>query len=211
MHGKAEEAFSRARTPYATNSGKALDCIPALMGSVALLLGTWIAQQCTTRSPKSCWRLAGRGGDHGLLLQAHHAAWATAFSRGDLTAAMAHTKAGVRPLRPGASTRQWPRRLATTTQGYVAALFRARALALLGRTAEATRTSSDAIVLARVLAQPLSQGVGAGVRAAAVDQVRRDARGGKSTRSSRRRRSRGEQDFRLMLAWATAFEGWAGG
>ncbi len=128
--------------------------------------------------------LARRGGDHALLLQAHHAAWATAFSRGDLKAAMVHTKEGVLPLRQSASTPQWPRRLATTTRGYVAALFRARALALLGRTAEATQTSSDAIVLARELAHPFSQGVGAGVLAAAVDQVLRDARGGKSTRSS---------------------------
>ena len=40
--------------------------------------------------------VARKGSDTGLQLQAHHAAWATAHSRGELQAAMDHTSEGLR-------------------------------------------------------------------------------------------------------------------
>jgi len=91
--------------------------------------------------------------------------------------------------------------------GVCCRLFRARALVLLGRTDEATRACNDAIDYAQNLAHPFSEAL-ALVFASSVDQVLRDPMAAKAHASAAAAIAR-EQGFKLMLAWATAFEGWA--
>lgn len=85
--------------------------------------------------------------------------------------------------------------------------FLARTLALLGRMDEAARTSDEAIALARDLGHPLSLAL-SHVFAAAVGQVYRDPTKARMHAVAAATIAR-EQDFRLMLAWSSAFEGWA--
>ena len=90
-----------------------------------------------------------RAEDSALLLQAHHAAWATAFSRGDLEATMQHTEEGLR-LYEADKHAGTASDFGNHDAGVCCRLFRARALVLLGRTDEATRACNDAIDYPRI-------------------------------------------------------------
>jgi predicted ATPase/DNA-binding winged helix-turn-helix (wHTH) protein len=147
-----------------------------------------------------------RAEDSALLLQAHHAAWATAFSRGDLEATMQHTEEGLR-LYEADKHAGTASDFGNHDAGVCCRLFRARALVLLGRTDEATRACNDAIGYAQKLSHPFSEAL-ALVFASSVDQVLRDPMSAKAHASAAAAIAR-EQGFKLMLAWATAFEGWA--
>jgi len=201
---EAEEAFSRARS-LCHELGESTQLFPARWG---LWLFYWGRGSLISAQEvaEELLALAGRGGDQGLLLQAHHAAWATAFSRGDLTGTIAHTEAGLRLYDP-----ELHAAMAATFSDHDAGVccrnFRARALALLGRTAEATRVSNDSIELARMLAQPLSKAT-AFVWAASLHQLRRDHVTTKAHAASAAEIAC-QQDFKLMSAWATAYKGWA--
>jgi predicted ATPase/DNA-binding winged helix-turn-helix (wHTH) protein len=144
--------------------------------------------------------------DSALLLQAHHAGWATAFSRGDLETTMQHTEEGLR-LYEADKHAGTAFDFGNHDAGVCCRLFRARTLALLGRTDEATRACGDAIGYARSLSHPFSEAL-ALVFASSVDQVLRDPMAAKAHASAAAAIAR-EQGFKLMLAWATAFEGWA--
>ncbi len=85
--------------------------------------------------------------------------------------------------------------------------FRARVLTMVGRTIEAVQISQAAIDQARDLAQPLSRAT-AYVFAAAVHQMRRDPIAAKKNAVAAVALAQ-DQNFRLMLAWAKGFEGWA--
>ena len=201
---EAEEAYLGAHA-LCHKLGESGRLFPAMWG---LWLFYWGRGSLSTANEiaENLVVLARRVGDNALLLQAHHAAWATAFSRGDLKAAIVHTEEGVLLYDRGQHAAM-AATFGNHDAGVCSRLFRARALALLGRTAEAARTSNDAIVLARELAHPFSQAL-ALVFAAAVDQALRDEAAARAHAAAAVKIAR-EQDFRLMLAWATAFEGWA--
>lgn len=116
--------------------------------------------------------IARRGSDTGLQLQAHHAAWATAYSRGELQSAMDHTSEGLR-LYDSRLHAMTASTYGDHDAGVCCLNFRARVLTLLGRTVDAVQTSEAAICQARDLAQPLSCAT-AYVFAASVHQMRRD-------------------------------------
>ncbi len=149
--------------------------------------------------------LARQAGDRTLQLQAHHAAWATAFSRGEFEAALVHTAAGLNTYQ---SIRDAT--LAAIYGGHDAGAcarqFSARALAFAGRLSEAVRRSHEAIQEAEALAHPFSLAI-AHVFAAAVDHARRDPVSTSEHARAAARIAR-EHDFRLLLAWASVFEGW---
>lgn len=147
-----------------------------------------------------------RAEDSALLLQAHHAAWATAFSRGDLETTMQHTEEGLR-LYEADKHAGTASDFGNHDAGVCCRLFRARALVLLGRIDEATRSCNDAIGYAQNLSHPFSEAL-ALVFASSVDQALRDPMAAKAHASAAAAIAR-EQGFKLMLAWATAFEGWA--
>ena len=201
---EAEEAYSQAWA-FRQNLGETPKLFSALWG---LWLFYWGRGSLDIASEAVADLLVRgrRAEDSALLLQAHHAAWATAFSRGDLDATMQHTEEGLRLYEEDkhAGTAS---DFGNHDAGVCCRLFRARALVLLGRTDEATRACNDAIGYAQKLSHPLSEAL-AFVFASSVDQVLRDPMAAKAHASAAAAIAR-EQGFKLMLAWATTFEGWA--
>jgi predicted ATPase len=201
---EAETAFSRARE-LCRELGESPALFPALWG---LWLFYWgrgrldIAHELT----QELLGLADSIGGDAPLLQAHHAGWATAFSRGDLHRVCFHAGEGIRLYdqhRHAATAATY----GNHDPGMCARLFLARALALLGRTADAVRASDDAVVLARALEHPFSLAL-AHVFASAVGQTCRQADRVRIHAEAAVVIAR-DQDFRLVLAWASALEGWA--
>jgi hypothetical protein len=158
------------------------------------------------RLARALLNLAARQKDPGIRLQARHAAWATAFSRGKLQAACTHAAAGIR-LYDGESHAALAVSYGSHDAGVCARLFLARALALRGRCRDAIRICEEAVSLARSLAQPFSQAV-AHVFAAAVNQTLRAAAETR-THATAARAIAEAGDYRLMLVWSSALEGWA--
>jgi DNA-binding winged helix-turn-helix (wHTH) protein/predicted ATPase len=150
--------------------------------------------------------MAGKGTDIGLQLQAQHAAWATAYSRGELQSAMKHTSEGLR-LYDASQHAMMACSYGDHDAGVCCLNFRARALTLCGRTIDAIRTAESAIHQARQLGQPLSSAI-AYVFAASVHQMRRDHVSTKKNADAAVALAQ-DQNFRLMLAWARVYEGWA--
>jgi len=150
--------------------------------------------------------LAGQADERTLHLQAQHAAWATAFSRGDFEAAQHHAAAGL-SMYDAAQDAVLAATYGGHDAGACARQFSARALVFLGRAGEAVEQSHEAIRHAEALADPFSLAI-AQVFAAAVDHARRDPA---STREHAAAASRiaQAQGFRLLLAWASVFAGWA--
>jgi predicted ATPase len=201
----AEDAYSRARALCRQLGDESPRLFPALWG---LWLFYWGRGSLHTAAElaQELLTLADRMGDQTLSLQSHHAAWATAFSRGEVQAVIAHTQEGLglyHADRDAATAATF----GNHDPGVCARIFRARALALLGRTEEAISTSHDALVLARELAHPFSQAL-ALVFAAAVAQALRDAEATRAHADAAAAIAR-EQEFGLMFAWASAFQGWA--
>src|SRR5262249_54374378 len=87
------EAYSRAEVLCA-RLGERADIFPALWGQ---WLFRWGRSELNEAWPL-CGRLlalAEKSGDPGLKLQAHHAAWATSFGRGEIMEARVHAEAGL--------------------------------------------------------------------------------------------------------------------
>jgi DNA-binding winged helix-turn-helix (wHTH) protein/predicted ATPase len=201
---EAEETYSRARA-LCHELGDTPRLFPALWG---LWLFYWGRGPMSTAHELAhdLLGLAHRHGDDALLLQAHHAAWATAFSRGDLEATCFHAEEGIRLYRPDRHAAM-AATYGSHDPGVCGRGFLARALALLGRMDEASRTSDEGVAQARDLGHPFSLVI-SHVLAAAVAQICRHPTNVRKHAVAAATIAR-EQDFRLMLAWSSAFEGWA--
>jgi len=123
--------------------------------------------------------LAEKSGDAGLKLQAHHAAWATSFGRGELTEALAHAQAGLALY--DAKTHQ---AMASSYGNHDAAAcaryFSALALALAGEEKRARSTAENALAIARSLNDPFTMALTLGRR-----DARRSARGSQPAHGDR--------------------------
>jgi predicted ATPase len=150
--------------------------------------------------------LAESGTDAGLVLQACHAQWATAFSMGDLAAADAHCARGIGLYDPG---RHGP--MAESFGGHDAGVcalsFRACALALLGRREEAARVAQDGVALARTLDHPFSLAL-ALFFASLAQELRGDPEAAQALAEDAAAIAR-DQGLRLLRAWSTTLAGWA--
>jgi predicted ATPase len=201
---EAADAYSRART-LAQELGDTRHLFPALWG---LWLYYW------GRGPLSAAQelvhellgLAQRQSDDGASLEAHHAAWATAFGGGELEASCRHAADGVRLY-----DAERHAVLAATYGSHDAGLccrnFGGWALALRGRSDEAERFSREALDLARQLAHPFSLAL-THFFSAANAHTRRDTDAVRANAAAAVAVGR-EQDFRLVLAWALSLDGWA--
>jgi DNA-binding winged helix-turn-helix (wHTH) protein/predicted ATPase len=201
---EAEAAYSRARALCET-AGETPRLFPALWGSWLFYWGR--GDVATARDLATHLEArAAASGDEALCLQAHHAAWATAFSQGDLSGAAAAASEGIRLYD---ARRHAP--LAATygshDVGVCARVFSARALALQGQVDAAIRVGDDGIALARTLQHPFSMALALTFRAA-VAQSCGDAGSAREHAGAAAAIAR-EQDFQLMLAWCSAIHGWA--
>ena len=201
---EVEHAYRRARA-LCEQVGDAPRLFPALWGlfmhhrsrgelDAALALGNRLLA------------LAHQADDAGLVLQAHHALWATRFARGELLAARDHTVHGFDLYEP---ERHAP--LAAIygnhDPGVCALGHRAWALALLGETEAASRAAADATVLARTVGHRFSE-AHALLYAARLHQLWDDWQ---TTReyADRADALAREAGFVQLGAWADVMRGWA--
>lgn len=201
---EVEEAFARARA-LCQGLGDTARLFPALWGLWLFYWGRG-PLRAAHELAGDLMGLAGRREDPALLLQAHHACWATAFLQGDLEAVRRHASEGMRLYRADRDAAM-AATYGSHDAGVCSRLFLGRALALLGSLDEAARIGGEAIELARDLGEPFSLAL-AHVFAAAAHQAGRDAKGARKHAQAAAAIAR-EQDFRLMLAWAAPVEGWA--
>jgi DNA-binding winged helix-turn-helix (wHTH) protein/predicted ATPase len=198
------EAYERARALY-ERLGKPGPRFAAVWGEWLYRWGRAELTQARELSDGLLGLAEGRG-DPDLLLQAHHAQWATAFSRGDLASVDLHATRGIvlyDPERHAAMAQTF----GSHDAGVCARSFRGCALALLGRGEEAAAVSEGAVDLARRLEHPFSVGL-ALFFAALAAQLRRDPAAARAQAAAARAIAR-EQGLRLLLAWSATVEGWA--
>ena len=201
---QAEDAYSRAQT-LLQHLGKEPRYFTALWGLWLFYWGRGFLVKAQDLVEELLDTASGMG-DPATLVQAHHAAWATAFSRGDLNATLRHTDEG---LQLYDQDRDAPllARFGSHDAKVCCEMFRARALALLGRTEEAVQHSNNSIEFARRLAHPFSQTL-ALVFASGLGQLWNDHVATRKHAAAAVAIAR-DQEFRLLLAWASAFEAWA--
>jgi serine/threonine protein kinase/predicted ATPase len=201
---EVETAYVRARA-LCQELGKTPSLFPALWGLWFFYWGRGPLSTAYELS-ENLLALARESGDDTLLLQAHHASWATAFGRGDFGAALDHASAGIK-LYEIVRDPSMLEIYGSHDAALCARCFSARALALTGRTREAARVSREAIPSARELGHPLSL-ANAYIFAAEVDQTRRDAESTREHAAAAVALAR-EQGFPALLGWASVLAGWA--
>jgi predicted ATPase/DNA-binding winged helix-turn-helix (wHTH) protein len=150
--------------------------------------------------------LARPTSDPGLLIEAHHALWATLFARGELVAARDHAAEAVALYDPDRHAA-----LAAVYGNHdpaVCALgHEAWALELCGEPEQASRQSAQAVALARTLGHPFSE-AHALLYAARLHQFRGDWRTSRDRAEAAAVLAR-ERGFVQLQAWAAASSGWA--
>jgi predicted ATPase len=150
--------------------------------------------------------LAQRLQDPDLLLEAHHALWATSFSGGELAAARSHQEQGLRLYDP-----QRHRTHAALYSGHdtgvCCRMQAAASLWLLGYPDQAVASSQAALALAQQLVHPFSLTL-ALFWAAVLHHLRREAPLTRA-RAEAAMTIAAEQGFPQELARATSLRGWA--
>jgi predicted ATPase/class 3 adenylate cyclase len=177
-----------------------------------VLLGLWLVYyqrgeyQMMRAWGEQLLNLAQRLQDPDLLLEAHHALWATLFFGGELSAARLHLEQGLRLYEP-----QRHRAHAALYSGHDPGVC-CRAMAalhlwLLGYPDQAVASSQAALTLAQQLAHPLTQAISLYL-ATILHHLRREASliqaRGEAVMSIAT-----EQGFPQQLANATPLQGWA--
>lgn len=148
--------------------------------------------------------LAAASGSRALQLQAHHAQWSTRFTLGDLQATERHAATGLALCEPALSDAI---AYGGHDAGICALVFRARALALVGRVDAAAALCREAVTRARAFDHPFTLAFTL-MHVAAVHETRCDARASRLYAAEAVEVAR-ERGLGLMLAWATGFLGWS--
>jgi DNA-binding winged helix-turn-helix (wHTH) protein/predicted ATPase len=181
------------------------------VASFPVLWGQWMCR--TGRSEmhdarRLCTRLlalAGRFGDAGLELQAHHAVWATSFACGDLAEARAHAEAGLALY--DAKTHQ---PMASSYGNHDAACcarnFNAMALALAGEDERARAMIEQALDAARTLDDPFSLALTLYFTSAAAQMLGDVTQAAGNSQLSVQIAT--EHDLALPRAWSMGVSGW---
>jgi DNA-binding winged helix-turn-helix (wHTH) protein/tetratricopeptide (TPR) repeat protein len=150
--------------------------------------------------------VAAETADSTLQLQAHHASWATALSRGELVACSKHATAGARLYDTGKHG-MLAARFGNHDPGCCALHFHAMAQALRGEAAHARRDCARAVALTEEIAHPFSNAI-ALFFAAAIHQMLRDVTAAEEFAARAVKVGR-EHGFALLQAWAAVPLGWS--
>ena len=150
--------------------------------------------------------LAQRLDDPDLLLEAHHALWATLFQGGELTAARPHLEQGMRLYEPQRH-RAHAALYSGHDSGVCCRMHAAQSLWLLGYPDQAVASIESALALAQQLAHPLSLTL-ALYWAAMLHQLRREAPLTQA-RAEAAMTIATDQELSASLARATPLRGWA--
>ena len=141
-----------------------------------------------------------------LLLQAHHALWATSLERGELLACFEHAAAGAKLYEVGEHA-GLAARYGNHDAGGCCRWFHAIALALHGDFVAARATSQAAIRLTEELGHPFSQAL-ALFFGSMLQQIMRETAMAQDY-AERSVRLATEYGFAMVRAWASCISGWA--
>jgi DNA-binding winged helix-turn-helix (wHTH) protein/predicted ATPase len=201
---EAEQLYKRAQT--------LCDRIGATRELFTALWGLWLyvsGHEHLDDARQICdqlLELATGARDPSLLLQAHHAFWATSFERGELLECFSHASAGAEIYVAGEHAGM-AARFGNHDAGACGRWFHALALTLHGDIAGARATSLAAIKLTDEIAHPFSQTL-ALCFAAMLEQM-----AGEPTAAARHAeksaRLASEHGFEMIGAWAKCISGWA--
>jgi predicted ATPase len=150
--------------------------------------------------------IATRIRDRSLLLQAHHALWATSLERGELLACFEHATAGAELYEVGEHAGM-AARFGNHDAGACGRWFHAVALAVHGDLEAARSTSQAAIRLAEEIGHPFSQAL-ALFFASMLQQVIREQAAAQHY-AERSVRLATEHGFTMVRAWASCIASWA--
>ena len=150
--------------------------------------------------------LARASADPGLVIEAHHALWATRFARGELGAVADHVTEALALYDPDRHA-SLAGLYGNHDPGVCALGHGAWALELAGESEGASRHSADAAALARRLGQPFSE-AHALLYAARLHQFRGDWQTTRE-RTEQAAALAGEHGFVQLQAWAAVSGGWS--
>ena len=199
---QVEAAYSRARE-LSQQIGDTSGRFPALFG---LWLFYWGRGEVRTADglARDLRRHAGRDPD--MRVQAAHASWSTAFSRGAFEETRRHCRTGMtlydRDRHAGMAAMY-----GSHDPAVCGGMFAGRASAIMGLADESMRLADEAVALARSLDHPFSLGLALTFRAASAQALGDlDAA---TVNADEATSIAHEQGFRLMLGWCLAVSGWA--
>jgi predicted ATPase len=197
------EAYSRAEE-LCKRLGERADIFPALWGQWLFRWGR-SEMDAAWRLCEALLALAKKYDDTGLKLQAHHAAWATSFGRGELAEVRAHAEAGLAIYDANvhqAMASSFGNHDAATCARYFSAL----SLALAGEEERARTMADTSLAAARRLDDPFSLALSlyfASATAQVLDDVALAARHAEASRQLAT-----EHDLAMPKAWSTGVMGW---
>jgi DNA-binding winged helix-turn-helix (wHTH) protein/predicted ATPase len=197
------EAYSRAEV-LCERLGERADIFPALWGQ---WLFRWGRSEVSDAWPL-CGKLltlAEKSGDPGLKLQAHHAAWATSFGRGELAEVCMHAEAGL-----ALYDAKLHQAIASSYGNHDACAcarsFMAMSLAFAGEEERARAMADSSLAVASSLNDPFSLALTlhfASIVAQVLGDVALAARHAEANRQLAT-----EHDLPMPRAWSTGITGW---
>ena len=197
------EAYTRAEA-LCERLGERADIFPALWGQ-------WLFRWGRSEVDDA-WRLCARllalaqkSGDAGLKLQAHHAAWATSFGRGELAEVRAHAEAGL-ALYDAKIHQAMASSYGNHDAATCARYFTALSLALAGEEGRARTMADSALAGARILNDPFSLALSLYFASAVMQMLEDVSLAAKHAEASRKIAA--EHDLALVKAWSTGMVGW---
>jgi predicted ATPase len=197
------EAYSRAEE-LCKRLGERADIFPALWGQWLFRWGR-SEMDAAWRLCEALLALAKKYDDTGLKLQAHHAAWATSFGRGELAEVRAHAEAGL-ALYDANIHQAMASSFGNHDAGTCARYFSALSLALAGEEERARTMAGSSLAAARRLGDPFSLALSlyfASATAQILDDVALAAQHAEASRQLAT-----EHDLAMPKAWSTGVMGW---
>jgi DNA-binding winged helix-turn-helix (wHTH) protein/predicted ATPase len=197
------EAYSRAEE-LCRRLGERADIFPALWGQWLFRWGR-SEMDAAWRLCEALLALAKKYDDPGLKLQAHHAAWATSFGRGELAEVRAHAEAGL-ALYDANIHQAMASSFGNHDAGTCARYFSALSLALAGEEESARTMADTSLAAARRLGDPFSLALSlyfASATAQILDDVALAAQHAEASRQLAT-----EHDLAMPRAWSTGVMGW---
>ena len=200
----AEQAYKRAQE-LCEHIGATRELFTALWGMWLFILGHGNMDDAKKLGERLL-EIATGTDERSLLLQAHHALWATTLVRGELLECFEHARTGER-LYSVAEHAGMAAQFGSHDAGTCGNCFHSLALVLHGDLAAASAASQAAISLADEIGHPFSQALTL-VWAAMFEQIARDHRAARR-HAERSLRLAVEHGFAVVRAWALCITGWA--
>ena len=201
----AEQAYKRAQE-LCEHIGATRELFTALWGMWLFIFGHGEDLDNTKKIGERLLEIATGTDERSLLLQAHHAMWATSLFRGELLACFEHASVGEHLYRV-AEHAGMAAQYGSHDAGACGRSMHGLALVLHGDMAAAGAAIQAAISLTQEIGHPFSQALTL-IWAAMFEQIARDHKAARQ-HAERSLRLAVEHGFALVKAWALCITGWA--